>query len=174
MNTCTFDWEIVSRFISPLTTVVIAYFVYRLWHKQKRKEVIATESKSIIDDIFEMNKYFFEITHMNVKNEEDLLLKMNEFRALSYQIKAKLTFLNNAIKNKDISIEIKRFGITNNKILDLFLMHENTKNSDLLDFGLHLELLKNNNTNEIINFQNNISSILEICKEVAMYKVTPN
>jgi hypothetical protein len=99
MSTYTFDWEIISRFISPLTTIIIAFVVYKLWHKQKRKEVIATESKSIINDVFEMNKYFFEITHMNVKNEDDLLLKMNEFRTLSYQIKAKLTFLNNAIKN---------------------------------------------------------------------------
>ncbi|EPK1708284.1 hypothetical protein JHZ77_004169, partial [Acinetobacter baumannii] len=65
------------------------------------------------------------------------------------------------------------FGITNNKILDLFLMYETNKNRDLLDFGLHLELLNKDN-NEIINFQNNISSILEICKEIAMYKITPS
>ncbi|MFP0274337.1 hypothetical protein [Acinetobacter baumannii] len=173
MQSCTLNWEIISRFISPISTFVIAFIVYQLWHKQKRKEVVATESKSIINDVFEMNKYFFEITHMNVKDEADLLIKMNDFRTLSYQIKAKLTFINNAIKNKDISNEIKKFGITNNKILDLFLMYETNKNRDLLDFGLHLELLNKDN-NEIINFQNNISSILEICKEIAMYKIKPS
>lgn len=68
MDICSFDWELVSKFIPLLTSLVpigITYAVYKIWHAQKNKELI---SKFAQDLIFkDMNFYdsFQKLTEEN-------------------------------------------------------------------------------------------------------------
>ncbi|KQD11368.1 hypothetical protein APD05_11805 [Acinetobacter nosocomialis] len=51
MSFCSFNWELASKFvplITPIVSVALATFVYRIWHKQKGKEVVANEAKEFI------------------------------------------------------------------------------------------------------------------------------
>ena len=64
MSLCTFNWELASKFVplvTPIVSVALAIFVYRIWHKQKGKEVVANETKEFIIKLAKLQSLQMEV-----------------------------------------------------------------------------------------------------------------
>jgi len=175
MTSCEFDWELASKFIpliSSITTILVAIFVYKIWHKQKEKEVIATEAKSIIMEMFELNKIFSDIFNQNFETKEEMIEKMRAFKAQRWYLIAKLSFLKNCLSNKKFKKWLSDFDGETIKINYLFKPYlEKNSKKDMVDFVLMLEL-KNNSMGEgeLHPYQTKQVFLLEACKNLAMFK----
>ncbi|ARG16054.1 hypothetical protein B7L44_05290 [Acinetobacter nosocomialis] len=175
MTYCYLNWDLASKFIpliSSITTVLVAFFVYKIWHKQKEKEVIATEAKSIIMEIFELNKIFSDLFNQNFATKEEMIEKMKAFKAQRWYLIAKLTFLKNCLSNENFKNWLKDFDketIEINSLIKPYL--EKNSKKDMVDFVLMLEL-KNNSKGEgeLHPYQTKQVFLLEACKNLAMYK----
>ncbi|HAV5075560.1 TPA: hypothetical protein JI034_13985 [Acinetobacter baumannii] len=175
MTSCEFDWELASKFIpliSSITTIFVAYLVYKIWHKQKEKEVIATEAKSIIMELFELNKIFSDLINLNFETKEEMIEKMRAFKAQRWYLMAKLSFLKNCLSNEKFKNWMRDFDnetIEINNLIKPFL--EKNSKKDMLDFALLLEI-KNNSKDEreLHSFQTKQVFLLEACKDLAMYR----
>lgn len=175
MTSCEFDWELASKFIpliSSFTTIFVACFVYKIWHKQKEKEVIATEAKSIILEMFELNKIFSDLINQNFETKEEMIEKMRAFKAQRWHLMAKLAFLRNCLSNEKFKKWMRDFDnetIEINNFIKPFL--EKNSKKDMLDFALMLEI-KNNTKGEgeLHPFLTKQVFILEACKVLATYR----
>ncbi|MCU4575697.1 hypothetical protein KTJ03_20065 [Acinetobacter nosocomialis] len=106
MSFCSFNWELASKFvplITPIVSVALATFVYRIWHKQKGKEVVANEAKEFIIKLAKLQSLQMEvIKSINVENLNKE--SFNQFKIVKKEISDSATFLGFALeKNKKLS-----------------------------------------------------------------------
>lgn len=175
MDFCNFNWDLISRFVplvTPTVSIGIAIFVYRLWHIQKAKEVIAQEAKSIIESLYELNKVFFDIQNYNFVDFEDLKLKMKKFQSERENLNLKLTFIKNSLDNKiKFNQNVDKFDNECKKITNIFNRYLEIKPKvDIEDFYLEKDIKKPLYQNSLHPLLDSESEILESCKDLAMYR----
>lgn len=112
--TTKFDLLEILKLLSPW---LLAYVVYKVWHKQKGKEVIANEAKSIIN---ELNLIYEEAHKMQdlllSGNLDDLRNQIKIFTENRNNIDSNMNLFNTLVevnfKEKDIQLEkFKQFHI---------------------------------------------------------------
>lgn len=105
MNYCYFDWNLASKFIpfiTSLITIIIALFVYHYWHKQKAKEVMANEAKQCIKDLLEMIKIinYFKVGKYKIVQEQEL--EFSKFKVLFEQTIINIMYIDDCVKIKNL------------------------------------------------------------------------
>ncbi|RLZ11327.1 hypothetical protein EAH57_02875 [Acinetobacter sp. 2JN-4] len=81
MDACSINWDLVSKFIPLVTgliTIGIAIFVYKVWHKQKEKEVFANEAKILLGNLFELDALLVEKKDSAVGAPDYIAIEANE------------------------------------------------------------------------------------------------
>lgn len=103
MDVCSFNWELASKFVplvTPIISIGLAIFVYRIWHKQKGKEVIANEAKEFIIKLAELQSLQMEVIssiHKEHFNKE-------KFKEVKKELSDSAVFIGFALcKNKKLS-----------------------------------------------------------------------
>ncbi|MFW1942327.1 MULTISPECIES: hypothetical protein [unclassified Acinetobacter] len=175
MDFCNFNWDLVSRFVplvTPAVSIGIAFFVYRVWHIQKGKEVIAQEAKSIVESIYELNKVFFDLQNYNFEDFEDLKLKMKKFQSERDNLILKLTFIRNSLHNKiKFNQNVDKFHNECRKITNIFNRYlEIEPKLDIEDFYLETEIKKPIYQHAPHPLLDSELEVLESCKNLAMYR----
>ncbi|EXH22887.1 hypothetical protein Q5M48_01390 [Acinetobacter nosocomialis] len=106
MDVCSFNWELASKFVplvTPIISIGLAIFVYRIWHKQKGKEVIANEAKEFIIKLAELQSLQMEVIssiHKEHFNKE----KFEKFKEVKKELSDSAVFIGFALcKNKKLS-----------------------------------------------------------------------
>lgn len=167
MDLCTWDWGTIATLVGAIIPSIVALCIFRQWRVQKACEVIAIEAKSTINDLFKLNNIFAKLIFLDIENNQDLENRIKEFSALSYNVKTKLTFIRKTVKDEDnvIKNSINEFIKSNDEVIELFKPHLSSRENNFLVFGLHMGTRENNKY-----FQDITSIVLEICKDIAMYK----
>ncbi|MCH7394200.1 hypothetical protein MMP66_07885 [Acinetobacter dispersus] len=169
---CTIDWGLLFKLLQIVVPIGIAISVYLVWHKQKEKEVIAVEAKSIIMEMFELNKIFSDLYNHNYTTTEELIEKMKSFKAQRWFLIAKLSFLRNCISNKKFKEWVNDFNdetIKINNLINPYLVKGSKK--DMLEFSLVLEIMNSEIDEEGLHpFRLTQIYLLEACKDLAMYR----
>lgn len=184
MELCAIDWNLASKFVplvTPIVSVFLAFFVYFVWHKQKRKEVIANEAKSLMVDLFKLNEHIQDIFTCNFKNNEKFEEGFYEYKKLAYTVKSKLFFIRNNLKisykSKD-NIETLNAFIGALELANDILEKQINTTFDKLEFK---KILNETFTNQVSvnghvanevynNFHNGISHVLELLNSLAIYE----
>ena len=103
MSLCTFNWELASKFVplvTPIVSVALAIFVYRIWHKQKGKEVVANETKEFIIKLAKLQSLQMEV----IKSTKAENFNKESFKIVKKEISDSAIFLGFALeKNKKLS-----------------------------------------------------------------------
>lgn len=99
------DWTIVGAFSGAAATligVVAAICISNKWKKQKSIEIMATESRILIDDLLTLDSLFFK--RYNIYQGKDNIAidtsddSIKEFQLLINKIKRRLDFLDSSLK----------------------------------------------------------------------------
>lgn len=101
MEVCSFNWELASKFVplvTPVVSIFLAIFVYRVWHTQKGKEVIANQAKESIIQLTKLDNLHKEIFN-GIRKEELDPKKIQEFNALHKEFSDSSTFLLSALRS---------------------------------------------------------------------------
>ncbi|CEI50780.1 hypothetical protein [Acinetobacter bereziniae] len=175
MDFCNYNWDLISRFVplvTPTVSIGIAFFVYKVWHIQKGKEVIAQEAKSIIESIYELNKVFFDLQNYNFEDFEDMKLKMKKFKSERDNLTLKLTFIRNSLDNKiKFNQIIDKFDNECKKITNILNKYLEIKPKlDIEDFYLEIEIKNPLSQLAPHPLLDSELEILESCKNLAMYR----
>lgn len=80
MNFCAIDWNELIKLSTPFLIAVIVYFV---WHKQKGKEVIAGEAKSLLKNLLEEAAHISALRYEYVKTFEILNERVERLNIIS-------------------------------------------------------------------------------------------
>lgn len=106
MDVCSFNWELAFKFVplvTPIISIGLAIFVYRIWHKQKGKEVIANEAKEFIIKLAKLQSLQMEVIssiHKECFNNE----KFEKFKDVKKELSDSAVFIGFALgKNKKLS-----------------------------------------------------------------------
>ncbi|OTG79368.1 hypothetical protein [Acinetobacter sp. ANC 4648] len=141
MVVCSFDWELASKFIPLITGLVpigITWFLYRQWHTQKQKEVIANECKDLwykLDDLEKSYKKLSEITSytISVSDQQEIEKKFfSDVKEWIYENLSKMSLIKKLTNNDKNVIES----------IDLL-------DNDLSSFNTYLMLKRFSNRSEI-------------------------
>ena len=77
MDVCSLDWSIIATYQGVMGTylgvaatiaspIIVAIYIYKKWHDQKGKEVIANEAKEILKIVEELkNDYMYRYGNMD-------------------------------------------------------------------------------------------------------------
>lgn len=120
MEFCAIDW---NELIKILTPFIIAFVVYRVWHNQKGKEVVANLAKEATINILEALTSLTVLTFKppnDLKNLEKFIDKFVELEHHNFRI---LAFLTECLNDKEINEHIKRYNKMSGKVairFDLF------------------------------------------------------
>ncbi|MFH3962887.1 hypothetical protein WDA57_09190 [Acinetobacter nosocomialis] len=116
------DWELASKFIpliTALTTISVAWFVYKVWHKQKAKEVMASEAKQCIKDLLEMIKIINFIEVGKYDDEEELKKQFAKFKILFEQTIINVMYVNDCVNILNLKNKIFEFTEAGNTLINL-------------------------------------------------------
>lgn len=138
MDICSLNWGAIAGFAGAIATVaspiIVAVYLYRKWHDQKGKEVIANEAKEILKIVEDLkNDYIYTygnidslINHEKLFRREDLSKnRINSF-INDRKYRDRVSLLLDIIEDNDIKEaqeNIKEYGLqftkqemkTNNK-----------------------------------------------------------
>ncbi len=176
MDVCSFDWSIIATYQDVMGTylgvaatiaspIIVAVYIYKKWHDQKGKEVIANEAKEILkiieylknDYMYRYGKIDSSINYKDLFNRDDLSThRINSFRN-DRKYRDRVGLLLEIIEDKEIDavqLNIKEYTFQYNK------QEMNTDNQE------NLEILENK-LNLLIDSLNNLNRILI---EYMMYK----
>ena len=103
MDACSFNWELASKFIPLVTgliTIGVAGFVYRVWHRQKGKEVVSKEAQSYLVKLAELQKLQSKIYKHEKENQYYEYDKESfiRFKKVKNEISDSAVFLGEALK----------------------------------------------------------------------------
>ena len=99
MEFCSNDW---IELIKILTPFVLAYVVYRVWHNQKGKEVIANTAKEVIIDALEEFASITLIAH-KLQSDPDLFQEeIIRFNSLSIKAFRGASFLTVCLADQNL------------------------------------------------------------------------
>ncbi|AMM30262.1 hypothetical protein [Acinetobacter pittii] len=105
MEVCSFNWELASKFVplvTPIISIGLAIFVYRIWHKQKGKEVIANEAKEFIIKLAELQSLQMEVISSINKKRFDKE-KFEKFKDVKKELSDSAVFIGFALgKNRKL------------------------------------------------------------------------
>lgn len=126
MATCSFNWELASKFIPLITGLVpigITWFLYHQWHTQKQKEVIANECKDLwykLDDLEKSYKRLGEITSYTLSVQDQRKIEEKFFSDVKEWIYENLSKISLIIRltNNDRNV-IKSTNLLNNDLASL-------------------------------------------------------
>lgn len=163
MDACSINWDLVSKFIPLVTGLIsigIAIFVYKVWHKQKEKEVFANEAKILLGNLFELDALLVEKKDSAVGAPDYIAIEANE-----QSIK----------KAKElIDIMIPRLNFINEKINTTQLidkLREITKKLDAEDYKCRQLLpIDCQSTDKYSVAKSEIKRLYKPLKNVACYK----
>ena len=99
MEFCTIDWNEIIKILTPF---IIAFVVYRIWHNQKGKEVVANLAKDSTINILEALTSLTILTFKppnDIKNLEKLI---DRFMELEHENFRSLAFLTECLDDKEI------------------------------------------------------------------------
>lgn len=99
MNFCSVDWNEVIKILTPF---IIAFGVYRVWHNQKGKEVIAITAKELIIDVLEEFASITLIAH-KLQNDPDVFQEeVKRFNSLSIKAFREAAFLTSCLADQNL------------------------------------------------------------------------
>lgn len=110
MGTYIWDWELALKLIplvNGIITILVACFVYKVWHKQKEKEFIANEAKDILRIVDSLKSSYYVLSfqnhcYFNSKenfNESYYYEACDENNTLKKDFNSRLTFLLDLIED---------------------------------------------------------------------------
>ncbi|WP_336936520.1 hypothetical protein [Acinetobacter beijerinckii] len=125
------EWVVFCDVLRLFTPYILALIVYLVWHKQKGKEVIASEARNALATLNSMQKIRIEMLSvikkllldfsengLNTIMYESFEIKLNEFELKRDEMHQSIMFICDA--KLDIKL-LDKFLIKNNNIFDQML-----------------------------------------------------
>lgn len=131
---------------------------------------MASEARSLITDLFVINKLYMDLKDSNYDDPKDLIKKFKEFNSLKYNITAKILFIKNSMNLRKNESSINGFISVMNLISDNFKPYLNSKDDNIHNYAMHKVYSVNDNTG-ITDFQDKFVEFLELSKNIATYKL---
>lgn len=107
MDFCAIDW---NEFIKLSTPFLIAVIVYFVWHKQKGKEVIAGEAKSLLKNLLEESAHISSLKFEHITSKEILNEKIERINLISQDNYRSILYLNSCLDEKELSECFKNYN----------------------------------------------------------------
>ena len=134
MEFCIIEW---NELIKILTPFILAFIVYRVWHNQKGKEVVANLAKGSTINILEALTSLTILTFKPPNDIRNLEKLIDRFMELEHENFRSLAFLTECLDDKEIHEYVKQHNRISGKIairFDLFsdpISHENFKDNPI-------------------------------------------
>lgn len=163
---CTWNWELIYKFFQTTLAVALLFSAYFLWHRQKKKEIIASEAKDAVKDLLELLVVNRSIRYENSKSKSELELKLIKFKELSTKVHRSLLFLNRSKQNEKLNKHLEIFYIR--KETTYHSINNVVNNSDvfiILDF-----LQSDFCTSEIWLLEECMESLVNIIHPYSLFK----
>lgn len=171
MDVCVIDWGAIAGFTGAIAAIaspiIVAIYLYKKWHDQKGKEVIANESKKLIKDLSELSLINQSLRYEGSKNKEDLLNKIMKFNNLSNESSRSLLFINKSISNHDLENLVSDFNTRKDRIYNTIY---NTVNNSVDVFQIINFIQSEFFTKDINDFNLAIENIVTIVHPYSLYK----
>ena len=117
MEFCIVEW---NELIKILTPFILAFIVYRVWHNQKGKEVIANLAKDATINILEAITSLTILTFKPPNDLKKLEKLIDRFTELEHQNFRSLAFLTECMDDKELIELIKKQNQISGKIAQKF------------------------------------------------------
>ncbi|MFW1916173.1 hypothetical protein ACG9ZJ_21190 [Acinetobacter sp. ULE_I064] len=173
MDLCVLDFDLASKFFSPITTIILAVVAYHLWHKQKSKEVIAVESKELYKKIHTylilLSQVSYDFEESVIKNIDTMSPKFYEFSNMSQSIFESLNIIYESKKDKKLGELAKNLDIKYAYLLEIYSYYYILEMKNFDDDNHRLETVKILK-DHTIDFSSYFSEIKEILLKYALYK----
>ncbi|MEG0181754.1 MAG: hypothetical protein RR657_07670 [Peptostreptococcaceae bacterium] len=162
MDACIIDWSAVAGFTGAIATIaspiIVAIYLYKKWHDQKGKEVIANEANEILKIVEDLkNDYMYRYGNMDSAiNYEELFRRedlstnrSNSFRN-DRKYRDRVSLLLEIIEDKEIQtiqFDIKEYVFQFNK---QEMNTDNKEQLEILEKKLNLLVDSLNKLNRIL------------------------
>ena len=122
MNFCAIDW---TELIKILTPFIIAYAVYRVWHNQKGKEVIANTAKDCIMDIFGLMASAVIIQHSKARDSKEYEEALLDFNKLISKNIQGINFILSSVDDDKLKNAQDKHGLNCGKVMKYVRAYNN-------------------------------------------------
>ncbi|QOW49499.1 hypothetical protein G0029_06640 [Acinetobacter sp. YH12138] len=107
MNFCAVDWNELIKLFTPFFITLIVYYV---WHKQKGKEVIASEAKSLLKNLLEEAAHISALKYENSISSEILSEKIERINIISQDNYRCILYLESCLNEPDLLELFKNYS----------------------------------------------------------------
>jgi hypothetical protein len=169
MDVCNLDWSIIATYQGVMGTylgvaatiaspIIVAIYIYKKWHDQKGKEVIANEAKEILKIVEELkNDYMYRygnmdslINYKELFSKEDLSTNRINSSRNDRKYRDRVRLLLEIIEDKDIEAvqsDIKNYGF---QYIHQEMRVDNEEKLKILEKKLNLLVDSLNDLNRIL------------------------
>jgi len=168
MDLCVINWEMVTAILCTGITAGVALYIAHQWSRQKKGEMIADEARSLIKEIFELNKLLSRIKNYEITDNE-LKGVVKDLGYLKDIIKLKVNFLKDDIKIKDQ----QRLEVLNNNLETFYEKIKHYKDRtdrSMIIMYLSLELAAQADKDYIESLLVDIEAALAALRNISLYK----
>lgn len=176
MDLCKWDWGAIGSMLGAVATFTaagVALYIFNKWRYQKASEVVANEAKSVVNEIFELNKILLELSLFHFNGSKELQVKITSFISLTYSIFSKLTFIQNSINDEHGKLResIESFNKVTLDLIEILTTNLDRTNIDVDIFRSYIKIITLEEDNKLKLFKKLSEKVLENCKNIAIYKL---
>ena len=172
MDMCEIDWGSLSTIIAALIASATAFCISNKWQGQKGQEVLATESRLLLYDLYELKEHMIFLVSDKLNRDVNFQDEINKFENRVSKIQKSLLFLSNELESNHHN-EIKELWESlnlTNKELASYRSENDHENKTTALFKLNLTILEKENKNFWGDLDSLIDRVVKILRNKALYK----
>lgn len=139
MEFCAINW---NELIKILTPFIIAFVVYRVWHNQKGKEVIASETKDFIKNVLEEATIVSLLQFETQSSTELISEKIERLNVVSQNIFRSSLYLDSCLKEPNLIELLKNYTEKSNRV---YILLRNCANNHKDNPFVYKKMVRENN-----------------------------
>lgn len=171
MDLCVIDWKVIAPILASLIASGTALYISNKWSGQKGKEVLASEAKNLLSDLYELRSHIELLDSNKIIDDKKFLEEIVGFNDRNSRIKNSLLFLSKELNAKYL-VDFNEF-IENLKNANIKLAGYKPKNvleSSLAKFHIAQGLYQAQSESFWGNLGCSLESVIQILRNVALYK----
>ncbi|WP_327858640.1 hypothetical protein [Acinetobacter guillouiae] len=130
MNFCAIDW---NELIKILTPFIITFAVYRVWHNQKGKEVVANTAKEAITDLLEEIATITLIAFKEPNDHNAIKEELVKFNRLTLKTFRSLAFLSECLNDEELEKLLDNYNKQSGNMKIIIRVQPNLSDNESLE-----------------------------------------